>query len=85
MSSLHDWRTQPLQRTIRQEQSFDLLDTGVFDEDRYWDVEVSHAKKGPKDIMTRIKITKRGSDRAESTPISRKAGSCRKRAGWPMS
>ncbi len=51
-------------RRSRIDPPFDLLDTGVFDEDRYWDVEVAHAKKGPGCIMTRIKVTNRGPDRA---------------------
>ena len=37
----------------RHEMEYELLDTGVFDEGRYFDVEVEHAKAGPEDIVCR--------------------------------
>ena len=46
----------------RHELEYELLDTGVFDEDRYFDVEVEHAKNGPEDILCRITVHNR-SDR----------------------
>jgi len=39
---------------------FELLDTGVFDEDRYFDVVVEYAKAGPDDICVRIEAFNRG-------------------------
>jgi hypothetical protein len=45
---------------------FELLDTGVFDEDRYFDVFVEYAKAGPDDILMRIRVENRG---PESSPI----------------
>src|SRR5687767_14662706 len=39
---------------------FELLDTGVFDDDRYWDVTVEYAKAGVDDILVRITATNRG-------------------------
>jgi len=39
---------------------FELLDTGIFDEDRYWDVTVEYAKAAPKDILMRIIAHNRG-------------------------
>jgi hypothetical protein len=36
------------------EPEFELLDTGIFDEDRYWIVEVAYAKDGPDDVLMRI-------------------------------
>jgi len=39
---------------------FELLDTGVFDEDRYFDVFVEYAKNSPEDILIRIKVINRG-------------------------
>jgi hypothetical protein len=39
---------------------YELLDTGVFAEDRYFDVEVAYAKRGPDDILVRITATNRG-------------------------
>ena len=35
----------------RQEPEYELLDTGVFDEDRYFDVFVEYAKAGPEDLL----------------------------------
>jgi hypothetical protein len=39
---------------------YELLDTGVFDEDRYWITEVSYAKASPHDILMRITVTNAG-------------------------
>jgi hypothetical protein len=39
---------------------FELADTGVFDQDRYFDVEVDYAKAGPEDILIEIRISNRG-------------------------
>jgi hypothetical protein len=43
---------------------YELLDTGIFDEDRYFDVFVEYAKRGPKDICIRIEAFNRGPDPA---------------------
>jgi hypothetical protein len=43
---------------------FDPLDTGAFDEDRYFDVLVEYAKATPEDIYIRISATNRGPDTA---------------------
>ena len=52
-------------RRTREEFEFELLDTGVFDEDRYWDVQVEFAKGGPEDTLIRITATNRGPEPAE--------------------
>jgi hypothetical protein len=44
---------------------FELLDTGVFDDDRYFDIFVEYAKAGPEDICIRIEAFNRGADTAE--------------------
>ena len=44
---------------------FELMDTGVFDEDRYFDVEIEYAKATPEDILIRIKVTNRGPEAAD--------------------
>ena len=44
---------------------FELIDTGVFDEDRYFDVAVEYAKATPEDILIRIEVTNRGPEAAE--------------------
>src|SRR5713226_9094835 len=44
---------------------FDLLDTGVFDGDRYFDVFVEYAKASVEDILIRITVENRGPDAAD--------------------
>jgi hypothetical protein len=44
----------------RDEMEYELLDTGVFDADHYFDVFVEYAKKTPEDILIEIHITNRG-------------------------
>jgi len=51
-------------RRGKQEPEFELLDTGVFDEDRYFDVQVEYAKADVDDIAIRITATNRGTDAA---------------------
>lgn len=43
---------------------FELIDTGCFDENRYFDIVIEHAKAGPEDICVRITATNRGPDPA---------------------
>lgn len=51
-------------RRTRLDAEFELVDTGIFDDDRYFDVEVTYAKPGPDDICIRIDCTNRGPDAA---------------------
>jgi hypothetical protein len=44
---------------------FELLDTGVFDESRYFDIFVEYAKGGPEDILMRVTAVNRGPEAAE--------------------
>src|SRR5436190_771610 len=48
----------------RHEMEYELLDTGVFDDDRYFDVFVEYAKASPDDILIRITVENRGPDAA---------------------
>ena len=41
---------------------FELMDTGVFEEERYFDVQVEYAKRATDDILVRIAVTNRGPD-----------------------
>ncbi|GAB4188997.1 MAG: glucosidase [Coleofasciculaceae cyanobacterium] len=50
------------QQRSRRDFEFELLDTGVFDENRYFDVFVEYAKKSPEDILIQIQVINRGSD-----------------------
>jgi hypothetical protein len=44
---------------------FELLDSGVFDDDRYFDIFIEYAKAGPEDICIRIEAFNRGPEHAE--------------------
>jgi Mannosylglycerate hydrolase MGH1-like glycoside hydrolase domain/Glycosyl hydrolase family 63 C-terminal domain len=44
---------------------FELINTGIFDEDRYFDVFVEYAKGSPDDILIRIEAINRGPETAE--------------------
>jgi len=48
------------QRRSRQELEYELLDTGVFDGDRYFDVFVEYAKETPENLLIRITVFNRG-------------------------
>jgi hypothetical protein len=52
------------QRRGRDEPELELADTGVFADDRYFDVGAEYAKSGPDDLAIRITIANRGSDAA---------------------
>ena len=56
-------------RRGRSDPEFELLDTGVFDDDRYFDVGVEYAKASPEDLLMRIQIVNRGPDPAQLTVL----------------
>jgi hypothetical protein len=51
-------------RRTRLDPEYELIDTGVFHESRYFDVEVEYAKATPDDILIRITVSNRGPDAA---------------------
>jgi hypothetical protein len=51
-------------RRSRHEFEYELLDTGVFDQDRYFDVFVEYAKASPEDILIQITVANRGPEPA---------------------
>ncbi len=51
-------------RRTRADYEYELLDTGVFDSDRYFDVFVEYAKNDPEDILIQISACNRGPDAA---------------------
>ena len=58
------WYKQNGQRT-REEMEYELLDTGIFNEDRYFDVFIEYAKAGPEDILVKITAINRGPEAAK--------------------
>ena len=51
-------------RRARTEMEYELLDTGVFEGDRYFDVFVEYAKARPEDLLVRITVVNRGPEAA---------------------
>ena len=51
-------------RRGKDQPEFELLDTGVFDENRYFDVQVEYAKADVEDILIRITVSNRGPEAA---------------------
>src|SRR5918992_56705 len=49
----------------KRDQEFELVDTGIFDENRYFDVFIEYAKATADDILIRIEAINRGPDAAE--------------------
>jgi hypothetical protein len=52
-------------RRGRANAEFELIDTGVFNENRYFDVEVEYAKADAEDILIKISVTNRGPESAD--------------------
>jgi hypothetical protein len=59
-------RAYPYEQIVREnrhrnrlEPEFELLDTGIFDDDRYFDVYVEYAKAGPQDILMKVTVHNR--------------------------
>ncbi len=48
----------------RQEPEYELEDTGIFNENRYFDFQVEYAKAAPEDLLIRLTVTHRGPERA---------------------
>jgi len=52
-------------RRSREEMEYELLDTGIFDDDRYFDVFVEYAKADTEDLLVRISVHNRGPENAQ--------------------
>ncbi|MCU1345796.1 MAG: hypothetical protein JWL70_2062 [Acidimicrobiia bacterium] len=52
------------QQRSRLEPEYELIDTGVFNEDRYWDITVDYAKAGPDDWCITVRVRNAGPDAA---------------------
>jgi hypothetical protein len=61
----------PYQKLIEESRSrgagpeFELLDTGIFEDDRYFDIFIEYAKESPEDICIRVEAFNRGPEAAE--------------------
>ena len=54
---------------------YELLDTGVFDDDRYWIVEVDYAKADPTDLLMTVRVDQRRARRRPRCTCCRPCGS----------
>ena len=52
-------------RRTREELEYELLDTGVFDHDRYFDVYVEYGKDSPEDVLIKLSICNRSKEPAD--------------------
>ena len=52
------------QRRSTAEPEYEIVDTGVFAENRYFDIDVEYAKAAPDDILLQVTVTNRGPERA---------------------
>ena len=57
--------TQENARRGKQEPEFEIIDTGIFDADRYFDVDIEYGKAGSEDILMRLTISNRGPEESE--------------------
>jgi hypothetical protein len=51
-------------RRSKRDPEFELIDSGVFDEERYFDVQVEYAKATPEDLLIRITVFNRAAEAA---------------------
>src|SRR5262245_52838338 len=56
-------------RRSRDELEYELIDTGVFEGNRYFDVFVEYAKAGPEDILVEIQVVNRGPEAARASVL----------------
>ena len=68
----------------RNELEYELIDTGVFDQDRYFDVFVEYAKASPEDILIRCTVHNRGPEPADPRTCCPRCGSATSGPGMPM-
>src|SRR5262249_27003505 len=60
----YDWLVEENRRRGLGAREFELIDTGVFDQDCYFDVFAEYAKASENDILVRLTIANRGPERA---------------------
>ena len=53
---------------------FELVDTGIFDDGRYWEITADYAKASPEDILVRVSVRNAG-------PGARRRSTCCRRSG----
>src|ERR1700730_6862264 len=60
----YSWLGEENRRRGGDDLEFALVDSGLFDDNRYWDVEIEYAKAGPQDTLLQITLHNRGPEAA---------------------
>jgi hypothetical protein len=60
----YSWLVEENRRRSRQEPEFELIDTGIFSNNEYFDVFIEYAKATPEDLLIRLSIHNRGQNAA---------------------
>jgi len=60
----YNWLVEENKRRSKTEPEFELIDTGIFDEDKYFDVFIEYAKASEDDILIKITVHNRGKEAA---------------------
>ena len=60
----YNWLVSENKKRTKLDPEFELIDTGIFDENRYFDVFVEYAKAGPEDTLIKITVCNRGPEAA---------------------
>jgi hypothetical protein len=60
----YDWLVRENAHRGREKPEFELLDTAIFHDNRYFDVDVEYAKAGPDDLLMQITVSNRGLEAA---------------------
>ena len=61
----YDALVQENARRDRRQPEFEIIETGIFDSDRYFDVDIEYAKASADDILLRLTLNNRGPEPAE--------------------
>jgi len=61
----YQWIREENKRRSKYDQEFELIDTKIFDSDKYFDVVVEYAKADTEDILVRITVHNRGPEAAQ--------------------
>jgi hypothetical protein len=60
----YSWLVEENKRRTRNDPEFELIDTGIFDQNKYFDVFTEYAKSSPGDILIKITVHNRGDEDA---------------------
>jgi len=58
------WLAEESRKRGKNDREFELIDTGIFNDNRYFDIEVAYAKGDANDILMQITVTNRGTEAA---------------------